>query len=188
MDFHGEQVCTADQVGGGQGRRIKGGLLRRAGPTVLPHRIASPGSVISARKAGNARHGGVLPCMKPFVTLAEARTADGTELSLHERDEQFFLRVNRQPLMGTNASESEKLLAELACRHIDGVGGSQVLIGGLGFGFTLRRVLEIVSKTAPRPGVGQRGEAEESTDRRAVGPRCGRTLHRHRPYSEHQGI
>jgi spermidine synthase len=86
--------------------------------------------------------------MKPFVTLAQARTPQGAELTLHESDSHFFLRVNRQPLMGTNASESEKMLAQLACGRLDVRTSSRVLIGGLGFGFTLRRVLELAGKNA----------------------------------------
>ena len=39
-----------------------------------------------------------LRLMKPFVTLAEARTPDGAELTLHGHDWHFYLRVNRQPL------------------------------------------------------------------------------------------
>lgn len=86
--------------------------------------------------------------MKPFVTLAESRTPDGTELTLHGHDGHFYLRVNRQPLMGTNASESERALADLACARLAGQRRPRVLIGGLGFGFTLRRVLELVGKGA----------------------------------------
>ena len=89
-----------------------------------------------------------LRLMKPFVTLAEARTPDGAELTLHGHDGHFYLRVNRQPLMGTNACESEKALADLACDGLEVKRAPKVLIGGLGFGFTLRRVLERVGKGA----------------------------------------
>src|SRR5215203_3184783 len=84
--------------------------------------------------------------LKPFLTLAQTLTPEGAELTLHSHDGHFFLRVNRQPLMGTNASMSEMRLAELACHHLKGRKGRRVLIGGLGFGFSLRRVLEMVTK------------------------------------------
>ena len=84
--------------------------------------------------------------MKPFRTLAQARTPEGADLTLHAHDSHFYLRVNRQPLMGTNASESEKVLAQLACVRLPGQPGARVLIGGLGFGFTLRRVLELTGR------------------------------------------
>lgn len=86
--------------------------------------------------------------MKPFLNLAQARTPDGAELTLHSHDGHFYLRVNRQPLMGTNASESEAVLAELACAKITEQPGTRVLIGGLGFGFTLRRTLEVLRPDA----------------------------------------
>ena len=86
--------------------------------------------------------------MKPFTTLATARTPDGAELSLHGHDGQFYLRLNRQPLMGTNASASEKALADLGCDQLRGKSGASVLIGGLGFGFTLKRVLELTGRSA----------------------------------------
>lgn len=86
--------------------------------------------------------------MKPFVTLAKARTPEGAELTLHARDTHFFLYVNRQPLMGTNASVSEMELARLACARLTAVRAPRVLIGGLGFGFTLRQVLELTGPAA----------------------------------------
>lgn len=69
-------------------------------------------------------------------------------LSLHAYDGHFFLRANGQPLMGTNAVDSEKILAQLACERLRGESSARVLIGGLGFGFTLRRVLELTNKRA----------------------------------------
>jgi len=86
--------------------------------------------------------------MKPFVTLAQSRTPDGADLSLHQHDGHFYLRVNRQPLMGTNATESERVMASLACDGLVRVPKAKVLIGGLGFGFTLKRVLELVGPRA----------------------------------------
>lgn len=86
--------------------------------------------------------------MKPFLLLAQSQTPEGAELTLHAHYTHFYLRVNRQPLMGTNASESEKMLAQLACDRLCDKPKVRVLIGGLGFGFTLRRVLELVGKEA----------------------------------------
>lgn len=84
--------------------------------------------------------------MQPFLTIAEARTADGAELSLHTRGKDFFLRVNGQALMGTNAPESERILAEIGCEGLQGRNDVKVLIGGLGFGFTLRAVLDLLGE------------------------------------------
>lgn len=84
--------------------------------------------------------------MQPFLTIAEAETAEGAKLTLHRRGQEFFLRVNGQALMGTNAPESERMLAELGCEGLRGKRGVRVLIGGLGFGFTLRAVLELLGE------------------------------------------
>lgn len=84
--------------------------------------------------------------MQPFLTIAEAETAEGAKLTLHRRGQEFFLRVNGQALMGTNAPESERMLAELGCAGLRGKRGVRVLIGGLGFGFTLRAVLELLGE------------------------------------------
>jgi spermidine synthase len=79
--------------------------------------------------------------MKPVTTLATSRTPDGESLLLQEHDGQFFMKVGGVQLMGTNASSSEKEMADLACANLPR--GARVLIGGLGFGYTLRRVLEL---------------------------------------------
>jgi spermidine synthase len=84
--------------------------------------------------------------VQPFLTIAEVETAEGAKLTLHRRGHEFFLRVNGQALMGTNAPESERMLAELGCAGLRGKRGVRVLIGGLGFGFTLRAVLELLGE------------------------------------------
>ena len=48
--------------------------------------------------------------------------------------------------MGTNAPESERMLAQLGCAGLRGKRGVRVLSGGLGFGFTLRAVLELLGE------------------------------------------
>jgi spermidine synthase len=79
--------------------------------------------------------------MKPTTTLATCRTPDGTALVLQEHDGHFYLKVGGVQLMSTTASSSEQQMAELACARMPKK--PRVLIGGLGFGFTLRRVLEL---------------------------------------------
>lgn len=80
--------------------------------------------------------------MRPFETVAAARTPDGRELSLHRRGDDWFIQLDGDELMSTRRSASERALGELACRALDGVRRPRVLIGGLGLGFTLRAVLD----------------------------------------------
>ncbi len=83
--------------------------------------------------------------MKPQRTLARSTTPDGTALVLTEHDGHHYLKIGSVPLMNTRASSSEQEMAELAC----GSGrAKRVLIGGLGFGYTLRKVLELVPPDA----------------------------------------
>ncbi len=86
--------------------------------------------------------------MKPFRTLGETRTPDGARFSLHEHDGEFFLKLNGRQLMGSNATVSEERLAELACAFRPARPAPRVLIGGLGLGFSLRRVLALVGPGA----------------------------------------
>jgi spermidine synthase len=80
--------------------------------------------------------------MKPTTTLAECRTPRGDRLTLIQHDRDYFLMLGSEQLMSTNACASEQRMAELGC--VDLPPQARVLIGGLGLGFTLRRVLELV--------------------------------------------
>jgi len=82
--------------------------------------------------------------VKPTLTLAETRTPDGYKLSLRSHDGHFNMSVEGELLMSTRAWQSEAEMAELGCATLAGTARKRVLIGGLGFGFTLRRVLELV--------------------------------------------
>jgi len=67
-------------------------------------------------------------------------------MTLHEHDGQYFLKVAGLQLMSTTASSSEEQMAELGCTVLGKK--PHILIGGLGFGFTLKRVLELVGPDA----------------------------------------
>ncbi|MFT5063134.1 MAG: spermidine synthase [Gammaproteobacteria bacterium] len=79
--------------------------------------------------------------MKITTKLATSKTPDGETLVLLEHDGEYVLKVHGVPLMSTKDSASEQKMAELACRGLPDK--PRVLIGGLGFGFTLRRVLAL---------------------------------------------
>jgi len=79
--------------------------------------------------------------MKPQVKLGEARAPGGACLTLHAHDGHFVVRADGQTLMHSALAESEELLGELAAEAAAGKRCARVLVGGLGLGFTLRRVL-----------------------------------------------
>ncbi len=86
--------------------------------------------------------------MKPSVTLAQATLPGGALLSLCARDGHYVLRVAGRELMGTVAAHSELRLADVGCEQLGAGRRARVLVGGLGLGFTLRRVLELAGPDA----------------------------------------
>ena len=86
--------------------------------------------------------------MIPFQTLAQVRSPDGSMITLHEHDGEHYIKHNGRQLMSTIATVSELLLADLGCRELQGMAKPRILIGGLGLGFTLKRVLELVGPGA----------------------------------------
>lgn len=84
--------------------------------------------------------------MIPSETVAVARVADGCEFVLAHRADEWVVRVGGRILMSSLMHDSEESLAQEA---IDRVQDPQaILVGGLGLGFTLRAVLNRVSKSA----------------------------------------
>ena len=86
------------------------------------------------------------PPVKPFRNLAQTRTPDGSQFTLHEHDGEYFLKLNGRQLMSTTSTSSELLLAQIPCQAIYRQPDPRVLIGGLGLGFSLKRVLELIGR------------------------------------------
>ncbi|HLP01188.1 MAG TPA: hypothetical protein VK163_04120 [Opitutaceae bacterium] len=81
--------------------------------------------------------------MKPHRLLAETRLPSGAALTLHEHDGSFCIRLGGRELMHSKAAASELALGEVGMAKLACGKPATVLIGGLGLGFTLRRVLEL---------------------------------------------
>jgi spermidine synthase len=81
--------------------------------------------------------------MRPEL-LASTTTPDRRRmtLTLHGRD--YSIEVDGQGLMSTRAPGSERALANLAARELEGNPHPRVLIGGLGLGFTLGAALDVL--------------------------------------------
>jgi len=86
--------------------------------------------------------------MKKWTTVDRTTTPDGKSITLDEHDGDYSIRVDGSVLMATRQHYSEDALAELGCAHVKGKPGARVLIGGLGFGFTLKAALAIVGRDA----------------------------------------
>jgi len=80
--------------------------------------------------------------MIPWKLLDSTPTPDQSgELCLHQRDNEFSIRINNQELMNSRAYSSEEALAELSCAKVAHPREPKVLIGGLGMGFTTAAAL-----------------------------------------------
>lgn len=79
--------------------------------------------------------------MQPWILVDAASTPDGGALELWRRGEEFSIRTAGHELMGSRSYGSEAMLAELAVAARGGTPRQQVLIGGLGVGFTLAAAL-----------------------------------------------
>ncbi|MDX8405849.1 MAG: hypothetical protein R8K50_06830 [Mariprofundus sp.] len=80
--------------------------------------------------------------MQPYK-LIDTATDHGGTLRLYQRGEEFSIRVDKAgELMNSRLHHSEDVLADLACAHITGRANTQILVGGLGLGYTLAAALK----------------------------------------------
>lgn len=82
--------------------------------------------------------------MNPRVRIAATRTPSGGEMVLYRHDRDFSITINGQDLMNSRQHESELELARLGCAHLADRKAPSILIGGLGMGYTLRQVLDML--------------------------------------------
>ncbi|MFU8857156.1 MAG: spermidine synthase [Deferrisomatales bacterium] len=116
---------------------------------------------------------------QPWQILDSVCTPDGT-LELRRRGERdFLITLDGRVLMNSALHRSEAALGRLACRGLKGRPGPRVLVGGLGMGFTLRAVLDVlppsgravVAELNPQVVRWCEGPLAELTDRAAQDPR-----------------
>ena len=86
--------------------------------------------------------------MKKWNSIDTALMPDGKTISLNEHEGSYSVRVDDAVLMSTRRHASEEKIAELACAHATNICGARVLIGGLGFGFTLKAALSALAADA----------------------------------------
>ena len=81
--------------------------------------------------------------MIPWETIDQA-TVPGRDsyLTLRKRDTEYSIRTIETELMNSRVHGSEDALAELTCKRLDNRPGCNILIGGLGMGFTLAAALK----------------------------------------------
>jgi spermidine synthase len=86
--------------------------------------------------------------MRPWELLGEARTSDGKTLALTRRGNEYVIHADGKSLMSSRMHGSEEALAAFACRRLGASEAPRVLVGGLGMGFTLRALLDLLPAEA----------------------------------------
>jgi len=84
----------------------------------------------------------------PWVHLDQTALPDGGVLKLARRGDEFSIRLGGAELMNSRLSASEEALATLACGRLFHTSSPNILIGGLGMGFTLRAALGVLGPKA----------------------------------------
>jgi spermidine synthase len=88
-----------------------------------------------------ANNAGASATMIPWMLLDKAKAPGGGELRLMRRGAEYSIRLGDNELMNSRLSGSEEALATIPCARIRDRPTPQILIGGLGMGFTLRAAL-----------------------------------------------
>ena len=86
--------------------------------------------------------------MIPWSLIETAPVPGGGELRLMRRGGEFSIRSGQSELMNSRRGGSETALATLACARIRSRERPEILIGGLGMGFTLRAALALLDSKA----------------------------------------
>jgi spermidine synthase len=86
--------------------------------------------------------------MIPWELLGEARTPEGTHMTLTRRGNEYMILADGKDLMSSRMKGSEEELARVGCERARKEENACVLVGGLGMGFTLRATLDVMPPDA----------------------------------------
>lgn len=86
--------------------------------------------------------------MTPRELIGVAEVPGGPPLRLVRHGNDFIIMLERNELMSSRMSGSEKALGTMTCERLAALPSARLLIGGYGMGFTLRAVLAVVGRDA----------------------------------------
>lgn len=87
--------------------------------------------------------------MEPWACIESVAIPGGVKtLALVRRGDDYGISVDDNELMATDLHGSEDAFADLACDRLPSLHDARILVGGLGMGFTLARVLQRVGPDA----------------------------------------
>lgn len=79
--------------------------------------------------------------MTPRILIDTAQVPGGEELRLFARGDDHMIVLERNELMNSRMSGSEEALAQMTIERLENGREANILIGGYGMGFTLRKAL-----------------------------------------------
>ena len=86
--------------------------------------------------------------MKARELLGSSTTPDGQLITLHSEGAGYFVRIGNEVLMSSRSHGSEQAMAVVGLEPALRSSRPRVLVGGLGMGFTLRAVLDVLPRRA----------------------------------------
>ncbi len=86
--------------------------------------------------------------MRARELLGSATTHDGRALTLHREADSYVVRIGNEVLMSSRSHGSEQAMAAASLEPALRAARPRVLVGGLGMGFTLRAVLDVLPRVA----------------------------------------
>ena len=86
--------------------------------------------------------------MIPRELIGVAEVPGGPPLRLVRHGRDFIIMLDRNELMSSRMSGSEKALATMTCQRLQSTADARLLIGGYGMGFTLRAALDALGPAA----------------------------------------
>jgi len=86
--------------------------------------------------------------MLPWIHIDTAKAPGGGDMRLIRRGDEFSIMLGNIALMNSRLSGSEEAMAQLSARRLANVEAPEILIGGLGMGFTLRAALDAFTARA----------------------------------------
>lgn len=113
--------------------------------------------------------------MVPRQLVERVAIAEGRELALYRRGDDFVIQVGINELMSSRAHGSEEALAQLGLAA-PGYPPTRLLVGGLGMGFTLRAVLASLAAHQAEVEVAELWPAVVAWNRGVLGPLAGHPL------------
>ena len=84
----------------------------------------------------------------PWELIDSVTTPDGTDMTLSLLGGEYLIMADGKDLMASGMHGSEEALATLGCARARALEQPQVLVGGLGMGFTLRATLDLLPDDA----------------------------------------